>query len=161
MREFLHDLVISLFATANCLSESLPVLSFVHTTFPLFLLVALEEMVHMCRNTFLLQCVCSLQTSQRHTVDDNDLDNVSMSLLTVQLHCAFVYLCSLFLILKNFLLLAHLCLDIADIKLTRTPDEIKLFSTCSWSSNRSPDARTSAWIASACGATSGLSHKIV
>ena len=50
-------------------------------------------------------CHCKLlrRFIMRHFVDDLELGEVSVSVLTVQLRCTFVYLCTFFLILKWFL----------------------------------------------------------
>ena len=85
----------------------------------------------------------------RCLVDDYELGDESVSLLTVQIRCAFVH--------PPVPLFGD-----RKMKLTELLMRSSLFCCSSWSSNRSPDARKSAWIAGACGATSeGLSQQIV
>ena len=72
-----------LFATANFLSESLLVLSCL-STFPSFLLVDLAESTHKRRRNLLYCIVFFTNFALRHFVDDLELGDVTVSLLTLQ-----------------------------------------------------------------------------
>ena len=72
----------SSFSSLQAQPESLVVLSSL-STFPSFQLVALEELIHICRKICVLHCVL-YKNRLRRFIDDHELGDVSVSLLTVE-----------------------------------------------------------------------------